>query len=180
MKCPWSPREGDVLGRHTVRDRGRQTQHTQRYSQGSGRDASVCCHYSSNLLAHPLCSCFADVLFCYFQWFQSDQLSQHLPHRSPHEICRIGRTLAVDERSEVIFSICQGMLPWQPILCTKSTSSTHLVVRVTLARAAPPAYDKGNCYAGRRQTNYLTRWTQANQLSNKLTLVDHSCEVRGN
>ena len=48
-------------------------------------------------------------------------------------------------------------LPWQLILWAKSTSNTHLVVRVTFARAAPPAYDnKGNCYAGRRQTNYLT------------------------
>jgi len=26
-----------------------------------------------------------------------------IPDRSPHVICRIGRTLAVDERSEVIF-----------------------------------------------------------------------------
>jgi len=33
-----------------------------------------------------------------------------------HEICSIGRTLAVDERPEVIFSIPQGTLPWQPIL----------------------------------------------------------------
>ena len=41
------------------------------------------------------------------------------------------------------------------------------------ARAAPPAYaKKGNCYAGRRQTNYPIRWTQANQLSNKLTIIN--------
>ena len=34
-----------------------------------------------------------------------------------HEICRIGRTLVVDERSEVIiFFIPQGTLLWQPIL----------------------------------------------------------------
>ena len=49
------------------------------------------------------------------------------------------------------------------------------LVRMTLARAARPvlpAYDKkGNCYTGRRQTNYLIRWTQPNQLSNKLTLI---------
>jgi len=42
----------------------------------------------------------------------------------------------------------------------------YLVVRMTFARAAPPAYDKkGNCYAGRRQTNYLIRRTQANHLT---------------
>jgi len=41
---------------------------------------------------------------------------------------------------------------------------SNLVVRTTFARAAPPAYDKkGNCYAGRRQTNYVIRWLQANQ-----------------
>jgi len=35
-----------------------------------------------------------------------------------HQICRFGKTMAVDEteRSEVSFSIPQGTLPWQPIL----------------------------------------------------------------
>ena len=28
------------------------------------------------------------------------------------------------------------------------------------------------CYTGRRQTNYLIRWTQANQLSNELTIIN--------
>ena len=66
----------------------------------------------------------------------------------------------------VIFSIPQGMLPWQPILWAKSTSIPHLVVRIAFARAAPPAYDKkGNCCVGRRQTNYLIRWTQAMGIS---------------
>ena len=32
-----------------------------------------------------------------------------------YEIFNGGRTMAVDERSEVSFSITQGMLPWQPI-----------------------------------------------------------------
>ena len=61
-----------------------------------------------------------------------------------HEICRIGRTLAVDEqsKSEVIFFDPQRTLPWQPILWAKSTSNTHLVVRMIFARAAPPAYNK--------------------------------------
>ena len=79
----------------------------------------------------------------------------------------------MDERSEVIFSIPQGTLPWQPMLSAESTSIPHLVVRMTFARAAPPAYDKkGNCYAGRRQTNYLTRWTHANQLTDQLTIIN--------
>ena len=44
---------------------------------------------------------------------------------------------------------------------------------MTFARAAPPAYEnKSNCYAGRRQRNYLIRGTQENQLSNKLTLIN--------
>jgi len=34
-----------------------------------------------------------------------------------YEICSDGRTLAVDERPKVIFSIAQGTLPWQPIFC---------------------------------------------------------------
>jgi len=84
-----------------------------------------------------------------------------------YEICR-----DVDEQAEVIFSIPQGTLPWQPIVWAKSTSNTHLVVRVTFARAAPPAYDKkGNCCAGRRQTNDLIRWTQANQLTDQLAII---------
>ena len=71
-----------------------------------------------------------------------------------------------------IFTKFAGLVElWQPILWAKSTSFPHLVVRMTFARAAPPAYDKkGNCYAGRKQTNYLTGWTQANQLTDQLTI----------
>ena len=36
------------------------------------------------------------------------------------------RSMAVDERSEVSFSIPQGTLPWQPILWAKSTSSPNI------------------------------------------------------
>jgi len=46
------------------------------------------------------------------------------------------------ERHEVIFSIPQGTLPWQPILWAKSTSNTRLVIQMTFARTAPPAYDR--------------------------------------
>jgi len=71
------------------------------------------------------------------------------------EICRICRTLAVDERSGVIFLIPQGTLPWQPTLWAKSTSNPHLVVRITFARAAPPAYDKKGQLLCTAQTNKL-------------------------
>jgi len=68
-----------------------------------------------------------------------------------------------------LFSIPQGTLPWQPILWAKSTSNTHFVVRMTFARAAPPAYDKkGNCCAGRTQTNYLIRWTRSSGVAGPL------------
>ena len=43
-----------------------------------------------------------------------------------HPVCRIGRTVAVHERSEVSFSIPQGTLPWQPVLWAKSTSNPHI------------------------------------------------------
>ena len=75
-----------------------------------------------------------------------------------HEICRIYRTFVVDEQSVVMFfSIPQGTLPWQPILRAKSTSETHLVVRMTFTRAAPPANDKneGQKLLCRAQTNKL-------------------------
>jgi len=84
---------------------------------------------------------------CCFKKNISSDFCQHLniyigPIFSLHEICRIGRTLVVDERSNVIFSIPQGTLLWQPILWAKSTFIPHLVVRMIFARAAPPAHDK--------------------------------------
>jgi len=60
------------------------------------------------------------------------------------------------ERSEVIFFDTSGAVVSQchPILWAKSTSIPRLVVRMTFAMAAPPAFDKqGNCYTGGRQTN---------------------------
>jgi len=78
---------------------------------------------------------------------------------------------------KLFFSISQGTLRWQQILWAKSTSNPHLVLRMAFARAAPPAYNKkGNCHAGRRQTNYLIRWTQENQLSNRLTMMNRRLE----
>ena len=41
---------------------------------------------------------------------------------------------------------------------TNFVGKIDLVVRMTFARAAQPAFDnKGNCYAGRGQTNYLIK-----------------------
>ena len=91
-----------------------------------------------------------------------------------YEICRICRTLAVHERSDVIFRSLKGR--GNQFCGDKIDFKSTLVIRLIFARAAPPAYDKGNCCAGRRQTNYLIRWTQANQLSNKLTIINRLLE----
>jgi len=54
--------------------------------------------------------------FIYFSDFcQTNYLSIY--RTVLHKICRVGRTLAVDERSKVIFSICQRSLSWHPIFC---------------------------------------------------------------
>jgi len=86
----------------------------------------------------------------------------------------LAELLVVDERSGVIFLSING--PNRP---PYSTCSSQL--RMTFARAAPPAHDnKGNCCAGRRQTNYLTRWTQANQLTdqlNQIILFAHKIQI---
>jgi len=66
----------------------------------------------------------------------------------------------------LFFSVPQGTLRGNQINLQYTP-----VVRMTFARAAPPAYDKkGNRYAGRRQTNYLIRGTQANHLTDQLTI----------
>jgi len=98
-----------------------------------------------------------------------------------HEICRIGRTLDADERSDVIFFDLSREVAAATNFVGKidlqSSQNPHTVVRVTFARAASPTYDKkDSCYAKRRQTNYLIRWTQANQLSNKLTTINRRFE----
>jgi len=48
---------------------------------------------------------------------------------------------------KLFFSISYGTLPWQPILWAKSTCNTDLVVSMTFARVAPPAYDKKGSFA---------------------------------
>jgi len=110
-------------------------------------------------------ACFDYVLFLSHlnDFYQTNYLNTYWTDL--HEICRIGRTLAVDERSEFNFFD----LSMDVAMATNFVGIPHLLVRMVFARAAPPADD--NCYAGRRQTNYLTRWTQVNQLSNKLTIT---------
>jgi len=81
---------------------------------------AIVCHNSAlvglraaqlTLLFHPLCAkrsrgglCFADVLFfkdIFTDFCQTKYLNVY--RTDLHEICRICRTLAADERSEVIF-----------------------------------------------------------------------------
>jgi len=87
--------------------------------------------YTFLVQAHP-CSpgqkAIKRVCVCIFSDFrQTNYLNIH--QTDLHEIYSIGRTMAIDERCEVIFSIPQGTLPRQPILWAKSTSIPHLVVR---------------------------------------------------
>jgi len=61
--------------------------------------------------------------------------------------------VAVNERSELSFSIFQGTLPWQPVLLVLS-ASIHRIGFV--------------CHSadgGVRQEVQVLRWTQANQLT---------------
>jgi len=60
---------------------------------------------------------------------------------------------------KLFFSIVQGTLLWQPNMWAKSTSIPHLVVRMTFARAAPPAYDK----TGRARANKLPDFVDAGE-----------------
>jgi len=78
---------------------------------------------------------------------------------------------------KLFFSIAQGTLLWQPILWTKSTSKPHLVVRMTFARAAPPAYDKKcNCYAGRKKNKLSDSINAGELISNKITTINMRLE----
>ena len=72
-------------------------------------DAGLRYHYCSNLLAHPICAKRRRgglVFCCCFKIYFSDfcQTNYLNIYRTDlRKICRIVRTLAVDERSEVIF-----------------------------------------------------------------------------
>jgi len=76
-----------------------------------------------------------------------------------YEICKIGRTTAVYERSEVSFWTSRGTLPWQPIFVGFIGLYPHTWVRVAFAR-------------WRRVTKVqLLRWTQADQVTDQLTVT---------
>ena len=55
----------------------------------------------------PLNGCVGACVFC--------QTNLNTYRTDLHQICRVGRTTAVYQRSEVSFSTPQGTLPWQPI-----------------------------------------------------------------
>jgi len=71
-----------------------------------------------------------------------------------HQIFRFGRTLSVDDRSEVSFSIPQGTLLWQPIFADYRLLSAELGSPDIRQMAT---YDKVQ----------LLRWTQANRLTDQ-------------
>jgi len=67
----------------------------------------------------------ADYMFCWCFWFSSFlYFCLTIPFRPMifdsyrtdlRQIFRVGRTIAVDDQSEISFSIPHGTLPWQPI-----------------------------------------------------------------
>jgi len=147
-------------------------------------------HFCLSLLIISLPAlCFA-VVFKYILVILSHPLSQY-QQTDLREICRICRSLVVDERSKVIFFDPSRDVTVVPILWTKSISFPRLVVRMTFARSAPPSRSRDGVllievfysyrsvsatYAhlmhavGRMQINYLIRWMQASQLADELTI----------
>ena len=71
----------------------------------------------------PLNGC---VCVCVFvnDFCQTDYLNIYCSNLYP--ICWEDKTMAVDNRSKVSFSISQGTLLWQPILLAKSTWNLHI------------------------------------------------------
>jgi len=57
---------------------------------------------------------FKNILTIFSDFCRTNYLSIY--QTDLREICRIGRTLAADDRFEVVFSIPQGTLPWRPVL----------------------------------------------------------------
>ena len=125
--------------------------------------------------------------YVYFSDFCQTNYYVNIYRTDLHEICRIGRTLVVGERPEVIFfdslrnvAVASNFVGknnnsnlWPVPVCV-CVSVCHAVC-MRFAMAAPPAYDKkGNCYTGRWQINDLIRWTQANQLTDQLTIINRT------
>jgi len=86
-----------------------------------------------------------------------------MPKVCKQNYCTERLTMAVDERAKDVFRSLKGRCSGTQFFGQIDFQSMHLqFVRIAIARAAPAAYDKKcNCRAGRRQTNYLIRWTQA-------------------
>jgi len=105
--------------------------------------------------------------FIYFSDFcQTNYLSIY--RTVLHKICRVGRTLAVDERSKVIFSICQRSLSWHPIFCLLNphlfiTQEAQLLPRDRVMRHV--SWNLANCHATVQKSlvwqvlNKLTLWS---------------------
>ena len=104
-------------------------------------------------LAHPASSRRLGYMFCCCLFFNDFCQTNCLNiYRTDHrQIYRICKTLVINKRLKVSFSIHQWKLPWQPILWVKSKPNTHSWIRVTLARAA---YNK--------KCNFCARCRQAN------------------
>jgi len=71
--------------------------------------------YLADPADYMFCCCF---LFYYFIYFNDSFQTNYLKiYETDHRrVCRVGRTPAVDDQSEIRFSIHQeGTLPWQPI-----------------------------------------------------------------
>ena len=62
------------------------------------------------------CLCFIFIILIFNDFCQANYLNVY--QTDLHQMCRDGRTMAVDERAEVSFWIPQGMLLWQLIPVT--------------------------------------------------------------
>ena len=122
------------------------------------------------------CWCF--IFYIFGDVCQTNNISTSFYRTDLHEICRIGRTLAVDDR-KLFFSMPQGTLPWQPILWAKSISNPYMTFawhslgrrrRRTTRRAIAM---QG---AGKQITSFDGRRRTANQLRNKLTTTNRRLE----
>ena len=98
-------------------------------------------------LAHPWCSKRRQggLMFCCcfkntFVISVTPVISTSTGMADLHEICRICRTLAIHARSKVIFFDPARNVAMATNFVSKiDLHSSHLVVRITFARAAPPA-----------------------------------------
>jgi len=110
---------------------------------------------SDVVINQPVHAAEGELVFCICFIFIFEEkltiLSDHHLLDYPYEICTIGRNTAVDQRSEVCFSIPRGTLPWQPIFGL-SPGPVH---RIGFACDALEAtYDKKcKCCARRRRTS---------------------------